>query len=67
MFLRHATVALSLLAAPAFAETPPVTYQVEGTFEDVVFAVEDAIVSAGLVVDHVSHTGEMLERTRQKL
>lgn len=64
MFLRHATLALSLIAVPAFAEAPPVTYQVEGTFEDVVFAVEDAIVSAGLVVDHVSHTGEMLERTR---
>jgi len=64
MLLRHATLTLALLAAPAFAETPPVTFEVEGSFEDVVFAVEDAIVSAGLVVDHVSHTGEMLERTR---
>jgi len=30
----------------------------------VAFAVESAIIDAGLVVDHVSHTGEMLERTR---
>lgn len=64
MIFRQTALALALLAAPAFAEAPPVTYEVEGAFEDVVFAVEDAIVSAGLVVDHVSHTGEMLERTR---
>ena len=64
MFLRHAVLAAAFLACPAFAEAPPVTHEVAGTFEDVAFAVEDAIISAGLVVDHVSHTGEMLERTR---
>lgn len=64
MSFRRAFLTALLLATPALAETPPVTHEVEGSFEDVVFAVEDAIVSAGLVVDHVSHTGEMLERTR---
>ncbi|MBN2630987.1 MAG: DUF302 domain-containing protein [Rhodobacteraceae bacterium] len=54
----------SLFALPALAETAPVTYTVEDSFENVAFAVESAIVGAGLVVDHVSHTGEMLERTR---
>ena len=53
-----------LLAAPVFAETPPITHEVQDSFENVAFAVESAIVGAGLVVDHVSHTGEMLERTR---
>jgi len=40
------------------------TWTTEDTFENVTFAVENAIVGAGLVVDHVSHTGDMLERTK---
>ncbi|RUS65261.1 DUF302 domain-containing protein [Pseudorhodobacter sp. E13] len=40
------------------------TYTTDEPFDDVAFAVESAILSAGLVIDHVSHTGEMLERTR---
>jgi uncharacterized protein (DUF302 family) len=51
-------------AAPALAETPPVTYVVEDSFDAITFAVESAILDAGLVIDHTSHTGEMLERTR---
>lgn len=39
-------------------------YTTNDTFGDVAFAVESAILSKGLVIDHVSHTGEMLERTR---
>ena len=53
-----------LIAGSVQAETPPVTYEVEDSFDNVTFAVEGAIVGAGLVIDHVSHTGEMLERTR---
>lgn len=56
------------LAGAAIAEEtmtlPPVTYQVEDSFDNVAFAVESAIIGAGLVIDHTSHTGEMLERTR---
>lgn len=37
----------------------------EGSFEDATFAVETAIVGKGLVIDYVSHVGEMLERTRE--
>jgi hypothetical protein len=51
-------------AAPTLAESPPVTFQVEDSFDAVTFAVESAILDAGLVIDHTSHTGEMLERTR---
>ena len=35
----------------------------EGSFEDATFAVESAIVDRGLVIDHISHVGEMLSRT----
>lgn len=61
---RISLFAALLFASTARAETPPVTYQVEDSFENVTFAIESAIVGAGLVIDHVSHTGEMLERTR---
>lgn len=40
------------------------TWTVEDEFDNVTFAVESAIMDAGLVVDHTSHTGEMLERTK---
>lgn len=59
-----------LLAAAVAAITPmvcaadqAVTYPFDGSFEDATFAVESAIVGRGLVIDYVSHTGEMLKRT----
>lgn len=54
---------LATLALPA-AAADPITHQVEDTFDNVAFAVESAIVGRGLVIDYVSHVGEMLERTR---
>ncbi len=39
------------------------TYEYDGSFEDATSSVENAIIGAGLVIDYVSHTGEMLERT----
>ena len=41
-----------------------VRYTTDQSFEDVTFGLENAIIDAGLVIDHVSHTGDMLERTR---
>ncbi|WP_226553234.1 DUF302 domain-containing protein [Celeribacter naphthalenivorans] len=59
------TVALALVCAtPALANDQAITFDYDGTFEDATFAVEDAIVSKGLVIDYRSHTGEMLERTK---
>ncbi|NNE86635.1 MAG: DUF302 domain-containing protein [Silicimonas sp.] len=55
------TVSLGLATAAA-AETP-ITVPFDGSFEDATFAVESAIVDKGLVVDYVSHVGEMLNRT----
>nr|WP_100053128.1 DUF302 domain-containing protein [Brevirhabdus pacifica] len=40
-----------------------VTYETADNFEDAAFAVENAIVGKGLVIDNVSHVGDMLERT----
>ncbi|MFN3293372.1 MAG: DUF302 domain-containing protein [Gemmobacter sp.] len=60
---RSALLAASLaLAAPAHAEF--ISRTVEGSFADVAFALENAIVGRGLVIDYVSHVGDMLERTR---
>jgi uncharacterized protein (DUF302 family) len=39
------------------------TYDFDGNFDDATFAVESAIVGQGLVVDYVSHVGDMLNRT----
>lgn len=62
--MRHSlALAATLAAAPTFADEP-VTRIVEDDFDNVAFAVESAIVGRGLVIDHVSHVGEMLERTR---
>ena len=38
-------------------------YVVEGEYEDVRYDLDDAIVSRGLTVDHVSHVSDMLQRT----
>ncbi|MDJ1006241.1 MAG: DUF302 domain-containing protein [Paracoccaceae bacterium] len=51
-----------LMAGPAYADGPMVV-PFDGSFEDAAFAVETAIVGQGLVVDYVSHVGEMLNRT----
>ncbi|MBN9670275.1 DUF302 domain-containing protein [Roseibium aggregatum] len=38
-------------------------YEVSGAFEDIRFDLENAIVNRGLVIDYVSHIGNMLDRT----
>ncbi len=38
-------------------------YTFDGSFDDASFGLESAIVGRGLVIDHVSHVGEMLART----
>ncbi|SFR09412.1 hypothetical protein SAMN04515673_105229 [Poseidonocella sedimentorum] len=60
--MRKLAIALALVAGPAMAEDAIVTGY-DGSFEDAAFAVENAIVNAGLVIDYVSHVGEMLNRT----
>jgi len=70
-FLGTVLVAAAALTAPAFADghgkqmsDHAITYAFNGDFDDATFAVETAIVGQGLVIDYVSHTGDMLERTK---
>lgn len=55
--LMLATTTMSL------ADGVSTTYQFDGSFEDATFSVESAIIGRGLVIDYVSHTGEMMNRT----
>lgn len=54
--------ALLLFASPTLADDPIIT-PFEGDFDDATFAIESAILDRGLVIDLVSHVGDMLNRT----
>jgi uncharacterized protein (DUF302 family) len=58
-------VTIGLLANPLVAQDQAVTYPYDGSFDDATFAVENAIIGKGLVIDHISHTGDMLARTAE--
>ena len=61
---RIAPVVAALFAATsAAADDAAVVHTFDGSFDDATFAVETAIVGRGLVIDHVSHVGDMLNRT----
>jgi len=53
------------LVLPAMADEASVVYDFDGSFDDAAFGVESAILSQGLVIDFVSHTGAMLNRTAE--
>ena len=59
-FLYAASVAALGTAAHSEGAT---VYTFDGSFDDAAFSVESAIIGQGLVIDYVSHTGEMLNRT----
>ncbi|MEC7762211.1 MAG: DUF302 domain-containing protein [Pseudomonadota bacterium] len=62
--LRPLTLAMGVFAATAaWAEGPATTYTYDGGFDDAAFALENAIIGKGLVIDYVTHTGDMLART----
>ena len=56
--------AAMMLASPLAAQNM-MTVTVPETFDDMEFAVESAIIDMGLTIDFTSHTGAMLERTRE--
>jgi uncharacterized protein (DUF302 family) len=63
--MKHILLAATLACAAQIATAQDmVTVTSEQSFDDVVFGLENAILDAGLVVDSISHVGEMLERTR---
>ena len=61
--LPTAAVALLVTTGFAAAQEGGTSYPFDGDFEDATFSVESAIVGQGLVIDYVSHVGEMLART----
>jgi uncharacterized protein (DUF302 family) len=61
VLLAGAVIAASMTTANA--QSSSTTYDYDGTFEDAAFGVESAIIGRGLVIDYVSHVGEMLGRT----
>ncbi|MGO4909570.1 DUF302 domain-containing protein [Pseudorhodobacter sp. W20_MBD10_FR17] len=63
MMFKYMTLAAAFVATSAMAQEFT-AHTTDEPFEDVTFAIESAIVGKGLVIDHVAHTGEMLERTR---
>ncbi|EAQ11436.1 MULTISPECIES: DUF302 domain-containing protein [Maritimibacter] len=58
-----AVFAATAAQAESHAGGQATTYTYDGSFDDAAFAVENAIVGQGLVIDYTSHTGEMLART----
>ena len=58
-----AAAAIAAASAGLVSAQEAVTYAFDGSFDDATFGVESAIVDRGLVVDHVSHVGDMLNRT----
>ncbi len=61
MFL--SAVFTAVFASIAVADDASTVYKFDGNFDDATFSVESAIIDKGLVIDYVSHTGEMLNRT----
>ena len=61
-FFLGGLLGLAIMGAAHAGDTSTV-YEFDGSFEDATFSVESAIVGKGLVIDYVSHTGEMLNRT----
>ena len=52
------------IAASSVSAADMITYDTDQSFDDVTFGLENAILDEGLVIDHISHTGDMLERTK---
>jgi uncharacterized protein (DUF302 family) len=58
-----ATLLLTLPAAAGETASGAVVYDSADSYDDTLFALENAIIGQGLVVDHTSKVGEMLART----
>jgi uncharacterized protein (DUF302 family) len=55
---------LTLALAPVTLRAQDaVTFPFQGSFDDASFAIENAIINRGLVIDFTSHVGDMLNRT----
>ncbi len=62
--MRHLATALLFIATPLAAQNMT-SVTIPEPLDDMEFAVESAILDMGLTIDFTSHSGEMLERTRE--
>lgn len=62
-FYKAIALGAGLLCPLAATAQDAITTPFDGSFEDATFAVESAIIDRGLVIDLVSHVGDMLNRT----
>lgn len=58
------TTVASLTLATGLHAGGAVSYAVQEDIDDILFAVENEIIGRGLIIDHVSHVGDMLVRTQ---
>ncbi len=63
--MKPVLLAAAIGLASAASAQEAITVPFDGAFDDATFAVESAIVDHGLVIDYVSHVGDMLNRTGQ--
>ena len=62
--LRNLFLGLVMAGLPQIAVAQDaITYPFDVSFEDASFAIENAIIDRGLVIDYTSHVGDMLNRT----
>lgn len=59
------TISAAIFITTPIAAQNMATQTVGESLEDIEFALESAILDMGLAIDFVSHTGAMLERTRE--
>jgi uncharacterized protein (DUF302 family) len=65
---RSLLLAIPLALAPLVAAAQDaVTFPFSGSFDDASFAIENAIINRGLVIDYTSHVGDMLNRTGEDI
>jgi uncharacterized protein (DUF302 family) len=66
--IRSILLASALVAAPLAASAQDaITFPFAGSFDDASFAIENAIINRGLVIDYTSHVGDMLNRTGEDI
>ena len=66
--MRSLFLGLALVAAPVGASAQEVvSFSYGGSFDDASFAIENAIINRGLVIDYTSHVGDMLNRTGEDI
>ena len=62
--MKHHLLALACLCATPVGAQDIIMYTTTQSYADVAYSLESELLNEGLVIDSISHVGEMLERTR---